>query len=181
MKKLTTIILLILSIPMFGQVNQAIRDSLEFTKPNIVSSTLDYPFGTLLTMEVLIVDGDEIQLKQYQGVYLLKIISIENKKVDNPIILTFRDETGKFPNDLFKLYKYLYGNDIGSITSKIQKEMKKRCVGKMFKVIAYETGEFIGIPDGYFQYQPIRQDTGFHFDNYLIIVADLTEPQETIQ
>lgn len=179
MRNLSVIILFILSVPILGQVKQVLRDSLETIKPNMVSSTLDYPFGTLLTMEVLLVNGDDTRLKQYQGAYLLKIVSIENKKVNNPITLVFRDETGKFPNDLFKLYKYLYGKDIGSITSDIQEKIEKRYIGKTFRVIAYETGGFVGIPDGYFKYQPIRQDTGFHFDNYLIIVADLTEPQKS--
>jgi len=68
----------------------------------------------------------------------------------------------------------LYGDDRGRSSYDADKEMKQKYVGKQFDVVAYETGEFTGVPDGYFKYQRVRQDVGFGFKNYLIIVADLT-------
>jgi hypothetical protein len=40
--------------------------------------------------------------------------------------------------------------------------------------MAYESGNFTGVPNSYFDYQPVRQDQGFHFRHYLIVVSNLT-------
>ena len=52
--------------------------------------------------------------------------------------------------------------------------IKKKYAGQKLTLMAYETGHFTGIPASYFNYQPIRQDNGFHFRQYLIVVSNLT-------
>ena len=60
--------------------------------------------------------------------------------------------------------------------------MKKKYVGKKFKVMAYEIGQFTGVPDKYFDYKPIVPgiphifaNRGFFFEHSLVIVSNLTK------
>ena len=129
-------------------------------------------------MNIEIIDGDKLDDKGYEGSFLFKIKSVDSIKLSKPIIIELKDETGKFPTDVFQLYKYLYGRETGAPTSDTTEKMKKEYVGKTFKVVAYETGEFSGVPDNYFKYQPVRQDRGFYFRHYIIVVADLTKKAE---
>jgi hypothetical protein len=92
--------------------------------------------------------------------------------------MEFRDETDKFPNETFGLYKYLYGKKTGSLSSGMIEKMKKKYVGREFSIVAYETGGFTGFPVGYFEYQPLAQGTGFYFKNYLVIIASLTSTDQ---
>ena len=89
--------------------------------------------------------------------------------------MTFVDETGEFANDNFELYKLTYGKNASSISGKQINKMKEKYVGKKFVLMAYETGQFTGMPKNYFKYRPIRADRNFHFKNYLIVVANLTK------
>lgn len=141
-----------------------------------IKEDLKHHFGTLLKIEVEIFDGDLTQRKEYEGIYLFKIKTVDNKQTTDTILMRFRDETGKFPTDAFELYKYLYGKNAGSISSEQADKMKREYVGKVFSIVAYESGEFTGMPEGYSEYQGEKADMDFHFQNYLVVVADLTKP-----
>src|SRR5207247_300584 len=129
------------------------------------------PFGTIAKLDVDIYDGDSLQMKAYEGIYLLKINSINDKLQNGTVLLSFKDETGELANDSFGLYKLIYGKSANSISRKQIDENKKKYVGKKLTLMAYETGHFTGIPKDYFKYQPIRTDRNFHFEDYLIIVS----------
>jgi len=139
-----------------------------------IKELLNQPFGTLLKLSVQIIDGDSLDSKGLASSFVFRVKSIDGIALLDTILMEFKDETDKFPNDVVELSKYLYGDDRGRSSFDADIEMKKKYVGKQFDIVAYETGEFIGVPDGYFKYQPVRQDVGFGFKNYLIVVADLT-------
>jgi hypothetical protein len=141
----------------------------------VIKEWLTVPFGTLVKMKVEIIDGEELNDKYHQSSFLFRIKSVDSILLPKSIIIDFKDETGKFPTDEFELYKYLYGKEIGKISPSGSKKMKKKYVGQEFTIVAYEAGEFGGVPDGYFRYQPVRQDFGFYFRHYIIVVADLTK------
>jgi len=141
-----------------------------------IKEYLKHPLGTLLKMEVEVYDGDLTERKEYEGIYLFKINTVDNKQTTDTVLMEFRDETGKFPANSFELYKYLYGKDAGSISSEQINKMKREYVGKVFSIVAYESGEFTGMPKGYSEYQGEKAGMGFHFQNYLVVVADLTKP-----
>jgi hypothetical protein len=164
----------------FGMAFIFFRVNTTFAQDSIASKQsfrekLAVPFGKIVPMNIEIVDGDKLDDKGYQSSFLIKVKSVENKSLGKPIIFEFKDETGNFPGDEFELYKYLYGKETGTISSKISSEIKKNYVGKEFNIMAYESGGFTGIPDDYFKYQPVRQDRMFHFSNYIIVVRDLTK------
>lgn len=136
-----------------------------------VKAILGYPFGTLLTIEVTIIDGYDTYLKENQDKFLFKLMSINNKKINDTIIMTFEDDTKKFFKTRFELYEKYENNE------DMVRKKEKEYINKTYRIVAYETGKFTGIPEGYFEYQPLKADTGFHFENYLVIVADLTNSQ----
>ena len=145
------------------------------TRPKeMIEEKLAIPFGTIRKMNIVIVDGDQLRDKAHQGSFLFSVKSVDSTTFLNPVTIEFKDETGKFPRDEFELYKYLHGKKATTLSAKQSEEMKKKYVGKEFTVAAYETGEFTGLPENYFKYQPVRQDYGFHFRHYIIVVADLT-------
>jgi hypothetical protein len=140
---------------------------------NAITERFAYPFGTLLKMKVEILDGESLNDKIHESDFLFKIKSVDSISLRETVIMEFRDETGKFPDDEFKLYKYLYGKETGKLSSRASQKMKKEYVGNEYNIVAYETGEFTGIPNGYFKYQPVMQGTAFHFKNYLVVIAVL--------
>ena len=136
---------------------------------------LNHPYGTIMRLKIEIFDGDSLYRKFDQGSYLFKIIKIDDEILAEPVIIQFKDETGKFSTNEFELYKNLYGKEVNSLSFDKIQEMKAKYIGKVFNIAAYESGEFTGIPDGYFDYQPVRQDRGFFFNHYVIVIADLTK------
>lgn len=139
-----------------------------------IKEILNRPFGTLLNLSVQIIDGDSLYSKALASSFVFKVKSIDGVTLPDTVLMEFKDETEKFPSTSVELSKYLYGDNRGRSSFDAEREMKKKYVDKQFDIVAYETGEFRGIPDGYFKYQPIRQDVRFGFKNYLIVVADLT-------
>jgi hypothetical protein len=155
LKKFSRFLFLTISIFLFTKTSFS-QDS-DVSKYD-VKEKLGYPFGTLLKMKVEIFDGNNLNDKYHQSSFLFRIKSIDSIALPETVIMEFKDETGKFSSDY--------------------NEKLKKYVGKEFTIVAYETGEFSGIPKGYFKYQPVRQDFGFHFKNYLIVVADMTNANQ---
>ena len=140
-----------------------------------IATKLNIPFGTIAKLEVEVYDGDSLQMKSYQGTYLLKINSVNGRKISETLLLTFIDETEELAKDNFELYKLTYGKTTKSIADKQVDKMKKKYVGGKLTIMAYETGRFTGIPTDYFKYRPVRADRSFHFENYLVVVSNLTK------
>ena len=148
----------------------------------IILPKLGIPFGTMSRLEVEVYDGDNLHWKEYVGTYLLKINSLNDKKINDTLLLRFTDETETFASDDFSLYQLIYKKKVGSLSSGQLKKMKKRYVGKKFTVMAYETGQFKGTPDKYFDYTPyipgiphFFATLPFHFQHSLVIVSNLTK------
>ncbi|MEO6720070.1 MAG: hypothetical protein ABIN67_06875 [Ferruginibacter sp.] len=146
----------------------------------ILLSKLEIPFGTMSKLEVEIYDGDNLHWKAYEGTYLLKVNSINSKKINDTLILRFTDETETLANDCFSLYKLIYKKSGSPISDAQLNKMEKKYVGKKFTVMAYETGQFTGSPEKYFDYKPIVPGIPhvfathrFLFEHSLVIVSNL--------
>ena len=138
-----------------------------------ITTKLGHSFGDILNLKVEIIHGNSLKRKALEGLYLMKILEVNNKPVEGNVYMTFVDETGKFPRGCFELYNYLYGKETGSLTSDQVNVIEKQYLGKKANVIAYETGAFTGVPDGYFNYQPLRSSTGFYFESYLVVISNM--------
>jgi hypothetical protein len=143
---------------------------------------LGIPFGTMSKLDVEVFDGDSLGWKAYVGTYLLKINSIDDKKLTDTLILRFTDETETLANDDFGLYQLIYKKKVGSLSSTQINNMKRKYVGKKLILMAYETGQFTGSPEKYFDYKPIVSGVphffatlAFHFQHSLVIVSNLTK------
>jgi len=139
-----------------------------------ITTKLGIPFGTIAKLKAEIYDGNSLHMKAYEGVYLLKINYVNDKLIKKTILLRFTDETKTLANDDFGLYKLIYKKEADSLMGLQINKMKEKYVGKKLTLMAYETGQFIGIPQNYFHYRPIRADVGFYFEHYLIVVSNLT-------
>lgn len=118
-----------------------IQDSITI-KDGTIKPYLGFPFGTILNIEAIIVDGNSLLRKETTGEVLLHITKVNGKVINLTRPMWFEDETA-------------------TITAS----------HNFYKLIVYETGKFQGIPNGYFEYRPLKQATGFHFRNYLQIIA----------
>jgi len=141
----------------------------------ILTAKLGIPFGTIAKLDAEIYDGDRLQMKVYEDVYLLKINSVNGKRIQGKVLLTFTDETGTLANDVFGLYKRIHKKEADSLETLQVNKMKQKYVGKKLTIMAYEIGHFRGIPKNYFNYRPIKSDVFFCFENYLVVVANLTK------
>jgi hypothetical protein len=147
-----------------------------------LTTKLGIPFGTISKLEVEVYDGENLHMKAYVGTYVLKINSIDNKLINDTLVLRFTDESETLASDDFSLYQLIYKKKVGSLSSVQLEKMKKRYVGKKFTVMAYETGQFKGSPEKYFDYKPIKPGTPhffathpFLFEHSLVIVSNLTK------
>ena len=175
MRLFLTLIVLQVGLWNYAQSEPEIANSKLDSSKSTITTKLNVPFGTISKLNVEIYDGDKLQRKEYQGVFLFKINSINDKPQNDTLLMTFLDETGQFANDDFELYKLTYGKSANSVSSKQVDKMKEKYVGKKFTLMAYETGQFSGMPKDYFKYRPIKADRSFHFQNYLIVVSSLTK------
>ena len=179
----TILILLISALSITGTSQK--RLDLSFPKKSSLTSIqtkLNVPFGTMAKLEVEIYDGDSVKALAYQSCYMLKVNSVNGKVIRDTLLLKFIDEDETLANDDRALSGLTYNKTIDSLTDNQIYEMKKKYVGKKFKVMAYEIGQFTGIPDKYFEYKPIVPgiphifaNRGFFFEHSLVIVSTFTK------
>ena len=179
----TILIWLILTSSLCGTSQK--RLDLSFPKKSAVTTVqtkLNIPFGTIAKLNVGIYDGDSLIRQAYQSCYMLKVNSVNGKVIKDTLLLKFTDESETLANDNNALSALIYGKTIDSLTDKQYYEMKKKYVGKKFKVMAYEIGQFTGVPEKYFDYKPIVHgiphifaNRGFFFEHSLVIVSNLTK------
>ena len=139
------------------------------------NSTLNYPYGTVLEMKVQIVDGDSLYSKQFWGDYLVKVLEINGKRTTKTYVFEFDNFfCSEMPKNNFELYENLYGEETEVVRDSTRKAMKAQYVGATFNVAAYESGRFIGIPDGWGKYDIVPGGIkGLVFKNYLVIITTL--------
>ena len=141
-----------------------------------VIGELDVPLGTCADIQAKVIAGGELRLKQFDGVYLLSVTHVGNKRMTTPINLRFDKAPGvsaKLAGDHFELHELKTGKKTGSLTDAKIRELEKGYVGKTVKLTVYEVGRFSGIP----QKMPEGKafwwaDTGFHFSTSLVVVSE---------
>jgi hypothetical protein len=173
----------IISFLFYGHTMSQVRlgDSYPVDSSKIELITkLGIPFGEIAKLEVEVYDGDTLLRKTYQGTFLLKINSINGKPLTDTLILRFTDETKTLASDDFGFYELMYKKKTGSISYEQAAKIRKKYVGKKFIFMAYETGQFKGTPDEYFDYKPTIPGVpkyfatrSFYFEHSLVLVSRL--------
>ena len=133
-------------------------------------SILGKPFGTILKLKVKV-----IECKRFACVnkFKLRILKINGEVVTDSISLPYNDYSGNIPliergnkESIIKREKYKNRLEFVEL-----EKLEGGILGKEYDVIAYETGEFVGIPDKAFDYIGTMQCTGFYFKNSLIVLS----------
>jgi hypothetical protein len=177
MKPLLFITLLLVNLKLSAQESRPDSSYIDYkdlySKVKIVGK-LGQPLGTIMEIKCRIVD-DKPSYRLHKGIYQLNILEINKKPVTEKIISEFEDETGNLPAYDFALYKFLYKKDTGILNSDMVEKMNKEYVGKEFTLFAYETGSYVGLPDNYYKYAPMRNGTSFYFKTFLIVISIKTD------
>ncbi|MFM9986738.1 MAG: hypothetical protein ACKVOK_15975 [Flavobacteriales bacterium] len=126
--------------------------------------------GTIAKIKCKIIDGESTHTKDDQGRFLLELISVNGTALSQLVEMNFEDESGKLPSTTTELYEFILGQKFKSANSTELTNLKRDYVGKEFEIIAYETGGFGGIPDGYFDYKPPVAATGYGFSTHLVVL-----------
>lgn len=118
-----------------------------------LTGALNIPLGTIVKLKCKIVDGDKTEIKQNMGLWLMKVLEVDGVRINDNIVLDFNHLTDDFSND--------------------KSDEKKDAMikeNKVLELIAYETGEYIGLPDDYMNYTETMASTGFYFKTSLVII-----------
>ena len=138
-----------------------------------VIGTLGVPLGEVVEVQAVIVSGSETRAKVLDGRYLLRIESVNRTALDEPATKTFTIwplSHVKIANDHFSLHKLKTGQKAKSLDSGQIKELEKDYVGKLVKLLLYETGSFEGSPDRMPKDVITGADVGFGFSTHLIVL-----------
>lgn len=135
------------------------------------------PLGKVVVMEVKIVAGDE-HGKSTRGEYFLEVNAADGVRLAKPVTIAF--DTHEFlryrlPEVPFNLYKKNARRDAVPSDEEIR-DNEKGFVGKPFKLFAYETGSFAGLPYGLPRGTPVPQGHGFIFVTHVELLGDATTP-----
>ncbi len=140
-----------------------------------VIGKLGVPLGTVTEIKAQIVAGDELRMKAYQGIYLLKVTHVAGVKLNKPPLLRFSVSPFvdvSVASDHFDLYEMKNGKKAGSLESEQIKELEKGYVGKTVRLVVCEYGSFHGQPDKLPKDYPTLPDVGFHFSTSLDVVGE---------
>lgn len=141
-------------------------------KKNKVIGELGLPLGTVTQIEVEIVSGNQTRRKEYAGQYVVKVISVGGKVLEEPPVMEFaplRTGDPKIATTAFELYELKYGKKASLLETAEILELEKGYVGKKTKLIVYESGGFSGAPSG-LPDGVVWQDEGYGFSTSLVVV-----------
>lgn len=133
---------------------------------------LGFPLGEVISFSGLIVAGNH-ELKAEQSSYLIKVSVVDGKRLAIPQVMKFKvssSANAPLPVDAFELYERKYGKKAESLSSDMIAQIEKGYLGSFVSGIAYETGEFSGIPRNLPKDFPVWQDHSFHFSTCLVVM-----------
>ena len=150
----------------------------ELRRSTVIGRT-GVPLGKVVVMEVTIVAGDE-NGKATNGEYFLEVTAADGVRLAKPVTIAFDTKEflrNRLPEVPFNLYKKNVRRDAVPSDEQIR-ENEKGFVGKPFKLFAYETGHFAGLPYGLPRGTPVPQGHGFIFVTRVTLLGDAATPLE---
>ena len=114
---------------------------------HLVIGSLGEPLGKIITIEGIIIDGDDTRMKENSGKLLLKVELVNGNKLKKSVTIDYRT---------FNWAK-----------------VKDMTVNKRFKYIGYESGDMTGIPYDAFKYIPMVATRSYGFSVYFQICKEL--------
>jgi hypothetical protein len=136
---------------------------------------LGLPLGTVAEIRVTVFAGRELRMKRYDGEYLLRVTHVNGNELSEPQFVEFgvpaflRKGLARTPHEL---YEIRHGRKAASLDDRQIERLERGYVGKEFKLTAYETGRFDGIPSNWPSDVPMWADHGFGFSTSLVVLAE---------
>jgi hypothetical protein len=158
------------------------KPAIPATRPTAVSLTerpvvgaLGIELGTVSEIRAIVIAGNQLRTKQYQGSYLLRVTDVDGRALTKPRLMEFSIPSFtrvKLASDAFGLYELKTGIKAGPLDSKQIAEIEKGYVGKEMRLVVYETGRYSGIPANLPKDVPVWQDHAFEFSTSLVVLAE---------
>jgi len=141
--------------------------------------------GKAVVIDVVLAANDQSGTKESSGRYFLKVAAVDGVLLQGNVFMPFAvrgskvDDDDPFtsasfsiPSDAFELYRLKNGRKAKELSSNEISELEKGFIGKEYKLLAYETGGYSGLPKDLPTHYPIWQDHGFAFTTYLMILGE---------
>jgi hypothetical protein len=143
-----------------------------------VLGRLGVPLGTAVKIEAVVLSGDALRMKRFQGQYLLEVKRVGGKELTVSPKMLFGVAQGlswgELPETKRELWDFVESKqekEEGELNSSEFKESEKRFVGKKVWLVVYEIGEFRGHPNGVPRGKLGWADTNFGFSTSLIVIG----------
>ena len=149
---------------------------------------LGVQLGTVVEVKGKIVDGNSLNCKSSQCLYLIEVSEVNNSVITNKLYMEFRHAPGTtiidYPSDHFALYKRKTGKEppkfkwsgtIPTIENMNIEALQTEYVGSSVHFLAWESGMFDGIPNNLPEGTPLWSDGSFGFRSWLVLLDDLTK------
>jgi len=141
-----------------------------------VIGRLGVPLGTAVLIEGEIVSGADLNDKVHQSDYLLRVRKVGDQPLADPITMDFvcppyAPANGEMPRDTFERYESVHHKKASRLYEDDIKALNEGYVGETFRILAYESGRFGGMPRDLPPDMPLWQDFGWHFHTCLEVLV----------
>lgn len=181
--KMTLLAIIVLASAVYAQTQEANKApplTVDELNQREVIGRLGLPLGTAAEIQAEIVAGSTTRRKAYASKYLLKVTHVNQKKLENPPLLTFTVPgfvDVNLANHHLALYELKTGKRRGMNSAQIEK-LEQGYVGRTVKLLVYEEGRFYGIPRNLPDDVGGWAGPGFHFSTSLQVLADRENVKE---
>ena len=150
---LRSIFVIGLAMTLSGSSESSLQKARDDSKPLTIAEVnrrkvigeLGHPLGTVVTIEGQAADETYTREKSDAGRTLLRVKSVNGKELAQEVVFPFASlETVKLTPPV---------------------------VGSRFRLIGFETGEFVGMPDGVFDYVPRFATTNYYLRASFVVVS----------
>lgn len=145
--------------------------------------------GKAVVVDVVVSKDDHSGSKAAQGHYFLEVRTVDGIPLKSRVFMRFQVRGGnmddddpfgggagggafRIPTNSFELYRLKHGREAKELSSKDISELEKGFIGRQYRLLAYETGGYSGLPKGLPTAYPVWQDHGFAFSSYLMVLGE---------
>lgn len=136
-----------------------------------VTGRLGVKLGTCVSVRAEVISGDSLRTKADSGRYLLRVLEVDGRTLAESELFSYSGAPGysKMPTGPSELSKLVRNKSARELSASEMALIEKGFVGTERRLVAYEVGEFGGIP-ALPKGVPEWQDRGFGFATSLIVV-----------
>ena len=145
--------------------------------------------GKAVVVDVVVSNDDQSNSKAAQGHYFLEVKTVDGVPLKSKVFMRFEVRGGntddddlfgggagsgafRIPTNSYELYRLKHGRQATELSSKDISELEKGFIGRQYRLLAYETGGYSGLPKGLPTHYPVWQDHGFAFSSYLMVLGE---------